>query len=148
VLGHLTADKSLADELNNSVGALSTASTELQQVLADLQHTSSGLPGFAVQGKAVIDNASRAVANLQDATADLPAVMAALKQTAQTLPAMMASLKQTVDTMPGVMAHTQESLVEIEKLVKAMEALPLIRNHVDTASTGGPLQPTDVGVSP
>jgi phospholipid/cholesterol/gamma-HCH transport system substrate-binding protein len=148
VLGHLTADKTMADQLNNAVAALTASSQELQQVLGDLQHTSGALPAFAAQGKGVIDNASHAVSNIQDATAQLPAVMASLKQTTQTLPAMMDSLKQTVDTLPGVMAHTQESLVEIEKLIKAMEALPLIRNHVDTASTGGSLQPTDVEASP
>jgi ABC-type transporter Mla subunit MlaD len=134
VLGQLTADKTLALQLNTAIARLSSSADELHGVLADLQKTSGAFPAMADQSRDVMAQASGAIVNVRDSTAQLPAVMA--------------SLKQTVDTLPGVMAHTQQSLVEIERLVKGMEALPLIRDHVDATAGSGTLRPSDVGDAP
>ena len=134
VLGRLTSDKALADRLNGAITRLSSSADDLHAMIADLQKTSSTLPAMADQGRGMMTQASAAIVNVRDSTAQLPAVMA--------------SLKQTVDTLPGVMAHTQQSLVELEKLVKGMEALPLIRDHIDAASPGASLRPTDLTEAP
>ena len=133
VLGKLTADKPLADQLSVAVERMTASTDELQKVLGDLQKTSGALPNMAGQGADMMTAANKAITNVNAATTQLPAVMA--------------SLKQTVDALPGVMIHTQQSLVEVEKLVRGMQALPLIRDHVEQASDTGPLKPTDVGAN-
>ena len=134
VVGRLTTDKGLADQLNQSIAKLSTTVDDLHAVMADLQKTSAGLPAIAQQSQGVMAQASAAIGNVRDST--------------QQLPAVMLSLKRTVDTLPGVMAHTQQSLMEVEKLVKGMQALPLIRDHVDTAPQSAALRPSVLAEEP
>ncbi len=134
VVGRLTTDKGMAEQLNQSIVRLSSTIDALHGVMADLQKTSAGLPVITRQGQGVMTQASAAIGNVRDSTAQLPAVML--------------SLKQSVDTLPGVMAHTQQSLVELEKLVRGMQALPLIRDHIDQTPQTATLRPTALAEEP
>ena len=131
VLGKLTADKALAEELARAVGRLSASAEQLQATLANVRQTSAGMPAMGDQTRRTMAEVDRSVTDIRATTARLPA--------------LMASLQQTVDALPGVTAQTQQSLVEIERLVKGMQQLPLIRDHVDaTAADAGTLRPSDV----
>jgi ABC-type transporter Mla subunit MlaD len=120
VVGRLTTDKVLADQLEASITKLSATVDDLHAVMADLQKTSSGLPAISEQSRGMITQASTAIGNVRDATAQLP----------------------------GLLAQTQQSMMEANRLIKGMEALPLIRDHIDNNPQAATLRPTALGEEP
>ena len=146
VVGRITTDKKLADQLVETLAKLSSTADDIRAGLSNLRETTAELPKLArnvsagtEQLPAILERTQGVMLEAQKSLADLQ------KSTAQ-LPATVTSLRQAVDQLPDVMAHTQQTLVEVQKLVRGMQGLPFVRDNIEqTAPAGAALRPGDVG---
>jgi ABC-type transporter Mla subunit MlaD len=147
VEGLLKQYSQLAADLQNQQGPFVKTLVHLDRLSENLDRTDT-VVGRITSDREFADKLDKAVTNLAASSDQIHQVLGNLQETTTKLPGVMTSLKQTVDTLPGVMLHTQQALIEVQKLVKAVESLPIIGGGVERTTPPKTLQPSDVEGSP
>ncbi len=137
----------LAADLRNQNGPFQKSLAHIDQLGSNLERNDT-VVGQLTADKEFASRLNTAIIKLSSSMDEIHAVLANLQTSTNQLPQTMASLKETVDTLPGVLMHAQQTIMEVGKLAKGVDSLPIIRSGAEQAAPPKTLQPTDIGGAP
>ncbi len=120
----------LAKDLRNPEG-------DVQQLLASLNRITQGLEagegavGKLLRDPEVAEQITDMVAGVQDALAEVNAILASVSEATAQLPQMTDRVAGELEDVPGLVYQTQATLQEAEVLLEGIQRHWLIRRHID-----------------
>jgi methyl-accepting chemotaxis protein len=129
--GTLLFDPGPADELRAALSKVNASLDELHAGLRETRTISSRLPKMGADMEAILKN-------LRLSSVDA-------RRLAASLPELEKSAEQAVDMLPGVILQSQETLIQIQRLTKALQRSWLVRGNLDQPGNESRLSTEHVG---
>ena len=129
--GMLLFDPKPANELRAALPKVNASLDELHAALRGVRTVSNRFPQMGADLEAIMKN-------LRVSTTDVRRLAAAL-------PELENSAEQAVDMLPGVLLQSQETLIQIQRLAKALQRSWLVRGNLDQPRNESRLSSEHVG---
>jgi phospholipid/cholesterol/gamma-HCH transport system substrate-binding protein len=132
----LESVKKAADEYTMVAVDLRAPDGPLQRMLVNLEsitkkiESGEGPAGRLIGDPEMAESIQNIIEQVNQAVAQLQAIMADVKGATVTLPVMAQTVNREVQDIPGTVAQTQQAIYEAERLIKGIQQNWLIRKHV------------------
>jgi len=144
-IGRLLTEDKLVRDLESLIAQLDTETKRMAPILDDLQTTIQNVSAFSTQFDDPSGDIPQIARSLKEALASAEAVMRDLSQTTPQLPEIVKNVGDTTDTVPMLVLQVQQVMVELERLIKQLQASWLLGGGSrEDSQTAGRLSPLEV----
>jgi phospholipid/cholesterol/gamma-HCH transport system substrate-binding protein len=144
-IGRLLTEDKLIRDLESLIAQLDTETKRMAPILDDLQTTIQNVSAFSTQFDDPSGDIPQIARSLKEALASAEAVMKDLSQTTPQLPEIVKNVGDTTDTVPMLVLQVQQVMVELERLIKQLQASWLLGGGSrEDSKTAGRLSPLEV----
>lgn len=143
-LGRLMADETSARELENLLQGASAAVARLGPLLEELQATAIQVTQLSGSINAQSQDLPAISRDVQSILASLDGIMVDLRKTTPQLPGIVRNIDESTASVPVLLGTTQQTLTELEALLRQLRSSWLLGGAGGGAAEGGRLPPTEI----
>jgi phospholipid/cholesterol/gamma-HCH transport system substrate-binding protein len=144
-VGRLLTEDKLVRDLESLTGRLDALSQQLSPMVAGLNTTAQNAASFSTRMNAQSDDIPEITRSLRATLQNAEKVLGDLGQTSRRLPGITESVGEAADQVPAMTLQIQQVLIEVERLLKQLQAHWLLGGNArNPGGGGGRLSPLEV----
>jgi phospholipid/cholesterol/gamma-HCH transport system substrate-binding protein len=144
-VGRLLTEDKLVRDLESLIARLDALSQQLTPMVADLNTTARNAASFSDQVNAQSDDIPEITRSLKNSLQSAEKVLDDLGQTTRRLPGITENVGETADQAPAMALQIQQVLIEVERLLKQLQAHWLLGGGaVNAGENGRRISPMEV----
>jgi phospholipid/cholesterol/gamma-HCH transport system substrate-binding protein len=144
-VGRLLTEDKLVRDLENLIARLDALSQQLTPMVTDLNTTARNAASFSDQVNAQSDDIPEITRSLKNSLQSAEKVLDDLGRTTRRLPGITENVSETADQAPAMALQIQQVLIEVERLLKQLQAHWLLGGGgVNAGESGRRISPMEV----